>query len=812
MLSSMQRFLRVKPEQNHATNETHAAPQDPTQEITPVRPAKSCYYSGIKLLHSSVNDTVDIVFVHGLIGDCTRTWTAKTATEPWPKYLLPPEVPNARILTYGYDATVVDRVQGTPTRNRVRNHAYTLLTSLASFRQHGETTDRPIIFVCHSIGGLICQDALVTSKEQPESHLQSIFHMTRGIIFLGTPHHGLSLTKWGGLAARSVGVTKQTNTEIMQLLRCDSEMLARIQDSFHTLIRARASKGAETIEIACFYEELPMKKVGVVVPKHSAILPGYISIGIHSNHADMTKFDSADEAGFIALCGELKRWINKINRATRNLDGAIQPPEQKEPTTFCTVPYTSNPDFVGRSEIIELLKDQLGHSELQRQSNAHRQASLCGLGGVGKTQIALAYAYWVQETYPKTSVFWVHASSLERFRQGYSSIAKKCQLPGHDDNVLSMVKDWLESESSKKWLMIIDNADDMELFFTQPGEKPTNPPAGLREELSQYIPHCAHGTVLITTRDMQVGLELTKGKLPIEVNRMDDSEATQLLSQGLQGMDEPFDELVQLSSRLEFLPLALVQASAFIQENKISVKEYVELLDTSQKNLIDLLSEEFETVGREDEAPRAVAETWMLSFQQIERQHPFAGELLSLMSLFDRQAIPMEFLEFYNKEKKTDEIRGKIQLLKALGVLKAFCFIKGDKGGGYNMPRLVQLVNRAWLARNGKMQHFARWALLAVSDYYPYGSFESLDSCAAYLSHAHSVLKADGFDSEEDKLVKASLLHRMGALYSFQGRYADAEKLQLEAMSIRKKLLGEEHPETLIVTSDFASSLAHQCR
>lgn len=646
----------------------------------------------------------------------------------------------------------------------------------------------------------------MTAKQRPEPHLQKIFQLTRGIVFLGTPHHGSSLAKWGEMLSRSVGMMKQTNTEIVRLLTRDSEVLARIQDCFHTLIMARNKEETNNIEITCFYEELPMKRIGVVVPKHSATLPGYISIGIHSDHAQMTKFGSRTEPGFLAVCGELKRWVKKIEQRGQTESKGHRSEQVTEAGSHYLIPYTSNPDFVGRSGIIESLKDQLGHSDAMPRNKAHLRASLCGLGGVGKTQVALAYAYWLQETHPEISVFWVHANSSERFSHSYTNIAEECHIPGYDESSgldsLSLVKSWLESKASGKWLMIIDNADDMQLFS----------PSGSGEKLGEYIPECAHGTVLVTTRNLQVGSRLTKGKRPIEVSKMDEDEALQLLVRGLQGIDEEPKDLLRLSSRLEFLPLAMVQASAFIQENTITVDKYLELLDGSEKGLVDLLSEDFEAVGRDSATPRAVAETWILSFQQIERQTPFAAELLSLMSLFDRQSIPMDFLEFYSEEKKK-EPSSAIQLVKALGVLKAFSFIIAEKCGDHNMHRLVQLVTRAWLNRNGTKKEFARWALLAVSDYYPYGHFEDIPTCSAYLAHAYAVLNSDDTDVEtEERLVKASLRHRVGGFFWFQGRYVEAERLQRDAIRVREELLGAEHPETLTVVSDLASTLWRQGR
>ncbi|KAI6777054.1 hypothetical protein HG530_000999 [Fusarium avenaceum] len=800
MLSSLRRVFRPK------SNQTHDLHKKPASEPPPKPPTRSetlKYYSGIQTLHSSEYDEIDLVFVHGLKGDCLKTWKDQTTDEPWPKTMLPLEIGTARVLTYSYDATVVGKAD-VPSQNRISNHAANLVTALASLRQSNNTNQRPIIFVCHSLGGLVCQDALVTARQRSEQHLQDIVNFTRGIIFLGTPHHGSSLAKFGELVSRSVGLLKETNSDIVQVLTRDSEVLARIQDSFQALLMTRSKDESSMIEITCFYEELPTKRYGMIVPKHSAILPGYISIGIHKNHAEMTKFAHSDEPGFKAICGELKRWMNKIQEAKSK-------PQKNAHAAHCLVPYTYNPDFVGRSEVLELLRDQLGHTTPQSQNKGHSRAALHGLGGIGKTQIALAYSFWLQETSEDVSVFWIHASSAERFSEAYDNIARECKIPGHEDpsfDALSEVKDWLESKGSGQWLMIIDNADDMRLFFPQT-DNFSKSASNNEDSLGQFIPECSHGTILITTRNMQVGSRLMKGKRPIEVGKMDGDESIQLLRQGLQG-DESAEDLLQLSSRLEFLPLALVQAAAFIQENSITVNDYLELLDGSDKDLIDLLSEDFETVGRDSDTPRAVAQTWMLSFQQIEREYPFAGDLLSLMSLFDRQAIPLEFLEFYSEEKKPAESNVRMQLVKALGVLKAFCFIRADKGGDHNMHRLVQLVTRTWLIRKGVMASFARDALLSVSEFYPYGCFEEVSTCTAYLAHAFSVLDSQSIESDEDKLLRASMLHRLGGFFSYQGRYDDAEKLQREGIPIRSELLGEEHIETMVLKYDLSACLMYK--
>ena len=105
---------------------------------------------------------------------------------------------------------------------------------------------------------------MATSRQRTEGHLQNILRSTRGIIFLGTPHHGAGLARWAELLSRSIGIIKQTNTEIVEVLKRDSEVLARIQDGFHTMVLARSKEGLPPIDISCFFEELPLPGIGQV--------------------------------------------------------------------------------------------------------------------------------------------------------------------------------------------------------------------------------------------------------------------------------------------------------------------------------------------------------------------------------------------------------------------------------------------------------------------------------------------------------------------------------------------------------------------
>ena len=102
------------------------------------------------------------------------------------------------------------------------------------------------------------------ARQRPEPHLRNILNYTRGIIFLGTPHNGAGLAKWAKGLAGVIGLLKQTNAQILEVLESDSEILARVQDSFHTMVRSRSQEGLQPIEITCFFEELPLPGIGVV--------------------------------------------------------------------------------------------------------------------------------------------------------------------------------------------------------------------------------------------------------------------------------------------------------------------------------------------------------------------------------------------------------------------------------------------------------------------------------------------------------------------------------------------------------------------
>ncbi|KXX73750.1 Nephrocystin-3 [Madurella mycetomatis] len=772
----MRKFLRRAirqapgPEHNGSTGAGSTAERFPT---------------GIRLLHEPENSIVDIVFVHGLAGHREKTWTAEHALSPWPQALLPSKIPSARILTFGYDAHVAGW-RRVVSESRIKDHAWNLLTALSTYRDEDDTNERPIFFVCHSLGGLVCEDALVISQQRTEQHLRNIFLSTRGIVFLGTPHHGAGLARWAEMFASFLGHIKQTNTRIVEVFKRDSEVLARIQDSFQTMIMARTKDG-QPIQITCFYEQLPLEGLGLVVPQDSAILPGYIPIGIHSNHMDMARFDKADNSGFIAVCGELRRWSRELRLVSTeaplaNKSLGLQSLGGAE-CAHWMVPFGRNRDFVGRKQILAQLLEKIRPGS---DKDGCQRTAINGLGGVGKTQLALEAAFRVRGD---CSVFWVPAIDASSFENAYREIGRRLNVKGIEEDkgdVKALVKAALSHENVGSWLLVIDNADDAELLFGA---------GGLR--LSDCVPFSLNGSVLITTRNHDVAMKLDiSNRNTLVLREMTKSEATKLLERNLPESQRDAQSMASLLDFLAGLPLAIKQASAFMSKTGMPASKYLGHCQSSDKDLIRLLSKDFEDRGRYNAIQNPIATTWLISFDQISQDNWLAAVYLRFACFLAEKNVPVSLLQ------ETDDELG---MIEALGTLKAYAFITLQDGGdSFDMHRLVRLAMRNWLAN--QKQGCIAGVIQRLSDVFPFPEHENRDVWMSYLPHAQAAL---AFKDADDDEAKGRLLETTAIAVARLGKYGEAEQMQRQALELRKKVLGEEHPDTLGSINNLATILGN---
>ena len=369
---------------------------------------------------------------------------------------------------------------------------------------------------------------------------------------------------------------------------------------------------------------------------------------------------------------------------------------------------------------------------------AARSLPLIQLYTYRKTRVALQFARRFRVS-AKISVFWVYSSSLDRIKKAFEEIAKTVGISGYNDlgvDVLQLVKNWFEDESSGKWLLIIDNADDTEVFY------PSNP-SSLR--LADILPRSENGSILLTTRSSTIGHRFTQAEQVVLLPALTTNESKLLLKARLGPSSLFSTRYKELAKLLERFPLALVQAASFISVNNTSVERYLELYRQSDSARIQLLSEDFEDEIRDTQSKNPVATTWSISFEYINNNEPKAAELLSFMSMFDSQAIPESVLPVGQDS---------IKFEKALGTLQAFSFIsvrrpnlERPQDRCFDFHRLVRLAMRNWLNVSGK---FDTWISSAIRNFAALRkSARPNDLSSQYLPHAVQLLTAVHFENNE---------------------------------------------------------------
>jgi tetratricopeptide (TPR) repeat protein len=450
------------------------------------------------------------------------------------------------------------------------------------------------------------------------------------------------------------------------------------------------------------------------------------------------------------------------------------------------VPFDRNQQFVGRNSLLNQLESALF------TENQPAKFAIYGLGGMGKTQIALELAYRAKKTHQDCSVFWVPATSVESLQQAFENIGRQLGVPGLEDvhaDVKKLVQRHLNQQSSGQWLLILDNVDQVNMWHT---------------ELKPYLPKSPQGCVICTTRNRKVAVQITRAPKIIEVLEMDEETAMQLLDKSLidpELLDSRQDAL-KLLEQLTFLPLAIVQAAAYINENGCGLSEYLSLLEAQEQDVVELLSEDFEDDRRYKDTKNPIATTWLISFQHIQRTNPLAAEYLSFMSCVDPKDIPQSLLPPAQSRKKE---------IDALGVLDAYSFVSRRAiDQALDMHRLVHLATRNWLRKEGRLAEWAAKAMQRLDEVFPENEHQNRSIWRLYLAHALYVLKQDSLEGDGEERV--DLIEKVaGCLYE-DGRYKEAEPWYLQLTEIRKIVFSEEHPSTLTSMNDLASTYWSQGR
>jgi tetratricopeptide (TPR) repeat protein len=403
-------------------------------------------------------------------------------------------------------------------------------------------------------------------------------------------------------------------------------------------------------------------------------------------------------------------------------------------------------------------------------------------------------AHWVRAKRQGWSVFWLPAFSTAGFEQECAKLVKSLNiLYSEGEDVKEVFQRHFNSGRIDKWFLIIDNADDMEIL------KPSNDTA---KGIFDFLPNHIDGRILFTTRFMRVAVAAAKNEV-VKLSGMDFEEASELLKTSFIKDDgfwaEEFrDEQIvaKLLDALTCLPLAITQATAYMNTNQTSLKDYLQLFEhTDENNAIELLEQGHDDETYYSKSQSAVATTWIVSFNRIRSSDPAAANVLSFMSTIEPRAIPRSLLPIPETEQR---------LAKAIGTLLGHGFLtRRGQEAIYDMHRLVHLATRRWNEEGRHTRQVQRLALAHVAEVFPVYGWENRYVYQQYLPHAQRLL--DITDGIENKDI-CELGYKVGECLLIEGQAERAIHRLKRVDRINEHTLEENHHDRLSTQRSLATA------
>jgi tetratricopeptide (TPR) repeat protein len=448
------------------------------------------------------------------------------------------------------------------------------------------------------------------------------------------------------------------------------------------------------------------------------------------------------------------------------------------------ITHPKNLFFTGQKETLENMKTALG--------NASQPLAICGLGGIGKTQIALEYAYRWFSLYDV--VLWAQADSRSEIISSYTAIAVLLRLSHQNEKdetiAVSAVKDWLQTH--RKWLLILDNCDNPSF-------------------IEEFIPPIFGGHVLLTTRSVVLGTHIQCIELKTmtpEVGALFLLRRGRYISSDAPLSDASFKDREQarkIVQALGGLPLALNHAGAYLEKTGCSLFDYLSLYREMGLRLL----QEYEYSTNFPHHPTSVATTWSLSFKKVEQQNLAAAELLRFYAFLHPDAIPKMIViqGGLHLGAELQALSNNLYLFnKAVGTLRSYSLININHDAHndtLNIHRLVQAVLKDSMNQES-YQLWATRAVDAVNDVFPsYIDFSTWHRCELLVSHAQTCILL--IEQIRMKTRAATqLLNKVGRYLYDRGRYAEAESYLQHALATQEGLSAPDWREIILSKVNLA--------
>ena len=436
------------------------------------------------------------------------------------------------------------------------------------------------------------------------------------------------------------------------------------------------------------------------------------------------------------------------------------------------VPHQRNPNFTGRDQLLDAM-----HQALSSGQPAALTQALSGLGGIGKTQLAVEYAYRHAADY--ALVWWVRAEEPVTLVADYAGLAKELQLPEHEASdqtaMAEAVRRWLEQHTG--WLLVFDNA-------------------GESAALRSYLPRGTVGHVLITSRN-----PLWRGvasALPVRVFARADAVAFLLQRTG----DTDAAAATTLAEMLGDLPLALEQAGAYVEATGISLAVYLQRFTTSRQALL-------RRGTPSTDYPDTVATTWEMAMQRVQREQPAAADLLHLCAFLAPDDIPCDLIRDGREhlpETMVAAVTDPLTFDEAIAALRRYSLLEVEHDA-LRVHRLVQAVARDRLGEEAR----AAWAAVAVRVVQRAFRFDEHEVntwpiCARLLPHALNTAEySETFHVAAEETGR--LLDDVGGYLRVRGQFNEARAVRERALAIAEATYGPGHPEVAIRVNNLGMVL-----
>ncbi|KFY31766.1 hypothetical protein V493_00848 [Pseudogymnoascus sp. VKM F-4281 (FW-2241)] len=741
------------------------------------------FFGFTQLYTPALPATADIIAITGLDGHAYGSWRGKgNLGRMWLRDFLSKDLPCCRTMIYGYNSKL-----STHGIDTIMDYGRGLIEELKKARNTEELRKRPLFFIAHSFGGIILAHCLIKAVQADEDDhptIASLYRATYGMLLFGIPHKGLVVDDIQKMVA---GQGNHPRSALLEQIRSKSDLLAFQLDDFRNLIRDRKVDS----------ESRRWRRTGdfvTAVDADSALLhlPPSIEdkIPLDADHSMMVKFENKNSRGYTSARDKLRRF------------------EQDAPSVVAARFCTQREDFSvvfslsGVHDIERFVAREAELSEMRRELSgdcSRRTVILHGLGGIGKTQLSVAYAKRHKDSY--SAIFWLNIKDEDSLKQSFAKMARQIsrehpstlRLSNLDineslDEVVDVVKAWLSRPNNTRWLMIFDNYDN-------PTSSRNSDPTAV--DIQNFFPESHQGSIVITTRSSQVRIGHS-----IQVRKLGDvRDSLEILSnvsrrEGLRS--DP--DAIMLATELDGLPLALATAGAYLDQVAVSLSDYLRLY---KQSWLQLQESSPELDSYED---RTLYSTWQISFNHAKQQNDLSAKLLCFWAYFDSQDLWLELLQHSDlndpdwvRELTKDEVsfHQAVRVLSSHGLVEVDTSSQGlIESRGYSIHGCVHswtihVLNRTW-------DHgFARLAIKFIGSHVlekktdrPWLTQRRL------LQHAMrcSYMVLNSLVPDDDIAWEC---HNLGLLYADQGKLVEAEQMYQRALQGYEKALGLEHTSTL---------------